>query len=84
MVPPADLVTAPDVTLTRLPFGGAVLVNRRTLELLECAEPEATVLAALLAGTGVSHEMAPAVARMAKQLLDDGWLVGRSDPEEER
>jgi hypothetical protein len=70
---------ADDVTITRLPFGGAVLVNGRTLALLECAEPDAAVLGALLTAlerrNGVDDQMAAALERTASRLVDAGWLV---------
>ncbi|MBC6459921.1 actinodefensin-associated protein B [Actinomadura sp. HBU206391] len=40
---------APGATLTRLPHGGAVLVNATTLALTECGEPEAVLIDHLLA-----------------------------------
>jgi hypothetical protein len=70
---------AQDVTITRLPFGGAVLINGRTLALLECAEPDAALLGALVAAPAQrlgSHEQVHAVLeRMAGRLVADGWLV---------
>jgi hypothetical protein len=70
---------ARDVTMTRLPFGGAVLVNGRTLALLECAPPEAELIAALLAATGAANGSgAPppeALERTAVRLVEGGWLV---------
>ncbi|TDB89422.1 hypothetical protein E1264_08390 [Actinomadura sp. KC216] len=41
--------TAPGVTFTRLPHGGAVLVDGTTLALAECGEPEAVLIEHLLA-----------------------------------
>jgi hypothetical protein len=73
------LRAAPGVTITRLPFGGAVLVDGRTLALLECAEPDAVLLDALVARPcdrpGRGGEMDAVLARMASRLVDDGWLV---------
>jgi hypothetical protein len=70
---------APGVTITPLPFGGAVLVNGRTLALLECAEPDAALLAALLAAPANRHEraaeMAAPLRAAAQRLVHDGWLV---------
>ncbi len=70
---------APGVTITRLPFGGAVLVNGRTLALLECAEPDAELLAALVATPpgrpGRIGEMATPLAHAATRLVHDGWLI---------
>ncbi len=74
---------AEDVTITRLPFGGAVLINGRTLALLECAEPDAAVLAALLTapahGDGLDDQMAAVLERTASRLLAGGWLVAAPD-----
>ena len=80
---PADLrgtfAAADHVTITRLPFGGAVLVNGRTLGLLECAEPDAALLDALVAEPrkrpGWTAELDAVLERMATRLVDDGWLV---------
>ena len=70
---------APGVTITPLPFGGAVLVNGRTLALLECAEPDAALLAALVTAPANRHErggaMAPPLQAAAERLVHDGWLV---------
>ena len=77
--PHGAFAAAQDVTITRLPFGGAVLVNGRTLALLECAEPDAALLGALVAAPRerfASNGRRDAVLeRMAKRLVDDGWLV---------
>lgn len=73
------LRAAQDVTITPLPFGGAVLVNGRTLALLECAEPDAALLDVLVEPPrerpGWSGDMDAVLARMASRLIDDGWLV---------
>ena len=74
---------APGVTITPLPFGGAVLVNGRTLALLECAEPDAALLDALVAAPrarpGWTDQMDAALERMASRLVDDGWLVAATE-----
>ena len=71
---------APGVAITPLPFGGAVLVNGRTLALLECAEPDAALLAALVAapadGPQLPDDIAAALDAAATRLVRDGWLVG--------
>lgn len=73
------LTAAPGVTITPLPFGGAVLVDGRTLALLECAEPDAALLAALLAapadGRERGGEPAARPQAAARRLVRDGWLV---------
>ena len=70
---------AQDVTIAWLPFGGAVLVNGRTLALLECAEPDAMLLDALVSAPRRRHRWnAPLDAvleRTARRLVDDEWLV---------
>jgi hypothetical protein len=70
---------APGITITRLPFGGAVLINGRTLALLECAEPDAELLAALVAAPANGQERADEIAApleaAATQLVREGWLV---------
>jgi hypothetical protein len=77
------LRAAPDVTITRLPFGGAVLINGRTLALLECAEPDAALLHALVAAPpqrpGCTDEMDAVLGRMASRLVDDGWLIAAAE-----
>jgi hypothetical protein len=79
---------ARDVTITPLPFGGAVLVNGRTLALLECAAPEASVLGALLGvaeqRNGSGEQMDAALDRMARRLVDDGWLVAAANGGDDR
>ncbi|MEG8275810.1 actinodefensin-associated protein B [Streptomyces sp. AHA2] len=76
---------APQVRMTPLPFGGAVLVHASTLRVAECGEQEARVVERLLshglpgAGTGPAGE---AVRRMSRQLADDGWLVVPPDPDD--
>jgi hypothetical protein len=69
---------APGVTMTRLPFGGAVLIDGRTLALLECAEPDAELLAALLAAPADDRARAAPAAPLeatATRLVRDGWIV---------
>jgi hypothetical protein len=82
------LEAAPDVTITRLPFGGAVLVNGRTLALLECAEPDAELLEALLTAPanrrGWTDRTDAVLGRMATRLVDDGWLVPAAKGGDER
>lgn len=82
--PQGAFAAAPHVTITRLPFGGAVLVNGRTLALLECAEPDAALLGALVAAPrerSASNGRRDAVLeRMANRLVEDGWLVPATEP----
>ncbi|MGW0550045.1 actinodefensin-associated protein B [Streptomyces altiplanensis] len=72
---PVVLRLAPDVTLTRLPYGGSVLLNVVTLALAECGEPQAFAVDRLLA-TGLSaadHGSPPAY--LAAELVGSGWLT---------
>ncbi|WP_141662811.1 actinodefensin-associated protein B [Streptomyces sp. Wb2n-11] len=72
---PVVLRLAPDVTLTRLPYGGSVLFNVVTLALAECGEPQSFAVDRLLA-TGLSaadHGSPPAY--LAAQLVGSGWLT---------
>jgi hypothetical protein len=59
---------APQVTLTRLPYGGAVLVNGVNLAIAECDEPQAAAIDELLAG-GVPK------GELAQELIAAGWVV---------
>ncbi|GIJ29578.1 hypothetical protein Vqi01_47400 [Micromonospora qiuiae] len=62
------LKLAPQVTLTRLPYGGAVLVNGVNLAIAECDEPQAVAIEDLLAG-GVPE------GQLAQVLIVAGWVV---------
>ncbi|MGW7197150.1 actinodefensin-associated protein B [Streptomyces chryseus] len=73
---PAVLCLAPHVTLTRLPYGGAVLLNTVTLLLAECGEPQAAALDSLLAA-GLPPDRDSPPARLAAELLATGWLTTR-------
>src|SRR3954447_24052378 len=65
---------ATHTTLTRLPFGGAVLINGVTLELAECSESDADIVDRLLTrGLGL-HSVGP-VVRLAEQMIRAGWLL---------
>jgi hypothetical protein len=85
-------VPAPDVAITRLPFGGAVLVNGSTLALLECAAPDAEMIAALLATpapapaqrSGRGEPPSAVLERTARRLVDEGWLAPTSNGGDER
>jgi hypothetical protein len=80
-LPPEGAPAAPadGVRLTRLPFGGAVLVDARSLRLVECAEHEADALDRLLA-TGRPDESDVHIQRLARQLLRAGLLVAVTEP----
>ncbi|WP_434599941.1 actinodefensin-associated protein B [Streptomyces sp. A5-4] len=68
---------APHVTLTPLPFGGAVLVRASTLSIVECGEQEAALLARLLTDGPPARDAEPggeAVRRMGAALAAGGWL----------
>jgi hypothetical protein len=75
-----ELKLAPDIGFTRLPFGGGVLLNSRTLAIAECDERDAENLAGLLAARDAAHADTDAVmGRMAAQLLEAGWLIAVPD-----
>jgi hypothetical protein len=81
-----ELRLAPDIRFTRLPFGGGVLLNSRTLAIAECDERDAENLAGLLAVSDPDRAAAAAdrtrdavVGRMAAQLLEAGWLIAVPD-----
>lgn len=71
---------APHVTLTRLPYGGAVMVDGVTLALVECGEPQAEFIDRLLThgipdpDPGPDASASPDV-RLTQDLLEGGWLV---------
>lgn len=81
---------ASGVTFTRLPYGGAVLVDATTLRLSECGESEAVLVEHLLTHGGPGPEETPRplpepgpsvapppalLRRMAEQLIGSGWLL---------
>lgn len=63
------MTLAPQVHLTRLPFGGAVLVCEVTLEMVELMGPEADRLTAWLSGGPVTDHT------LAEALTAAGWLL---------
>jgi hypothetical protein len=70
---------APTVSLTRLPFGGSVLVHGISLALLECSEREAHAIDQLLELDVDGWRMAPAgQRRMVQELTAAGWLAHRT------
>lgn len=69
---PVLVTLTADVHLTRLPYGGAVLVNGRTLDLAELTGVELTRLDDILAGR------APADSPLARRLFGDGWLTRKA------
>ncbi|MFE2032006.1 actinodefensin-associated protein B [Streptomyces scopuliridis] len=78
-VPPSlSVALAPGARLTGLPFGGAVLINERTLALAECAEHDAGLLQRLLA-KGRFDASDTDVLRLARHLLETRWLVVTDD-----
>jgi hypothetical protein len=70
---------APEVAFTRLPHGGAVLVNRATLALIECGESDAALIERLLTH-GLRAKETAELRRLAEQMIESGWLLadGRS------
>ena len=73
------LAVAPQATFTRLPFGGAVLVDGRTLDLLECDEQLTELISALIgpppARLPSYAETTPPGGNQVTQLIREGWLV---------
>lgn len=59
---------APQVTLTRLPYGGAVLVNGVTLAIAECDESQAAAIDELLAGGAPDGQL-------AEELVAGDWVT---------
>lgn len=62
-------------TFTPLPFGGAVLLDTVTLAISECDEPEAKLVAKVLADS----DDAPETLEMATRLHDAGWRLTAPD-----
>jgi hypothetical protein len=81
VLPPQSTRLAPadGVRVTRLPFGGAVLVDARSLRLVECAEHEADALDRLLA-TGRTDGTDVHLQRLARHLFRAGLLVAVTEP----
>jgi hypothetical protein len=80
----AVLGLAPRVSLTRLPFGGAVLVHGVSLALAECSERDAHALHRLLELDAEDWRTAPAdQRRMAQELTAEGWLALRTTDAED-
>jgi hypothetical protein len=72
--PSSRVVLGPGVRLTPLPFGGAVLMNEKTLALVECTERDAAAIERLLSGEHPGPDDAD-VRRVAPDLLRSQWLV---------
>ncbi|WP_031509575.1 actinodefensin-associated protein B [Streptomyces megasporus] len=73
--PGTPLRLGPSITLTPLPFGGAVLADGRSLAVAECGERDAAVVDRLL-GVGVPPPEAGAgVALFTARMIAAGWLV---------
>ncbi len=90
-----QLRLAPNVGFTRLPFGGGVLLDSRTLAIVECGERDAELVARVLA----AHDSAGIadttfgpdrsaetdnpddadVDRLAARLFEAGWLIAGPD-----
>jgi hypothetical protein len=64
---------APGVTVARLPFGGAVLFNGTTLDIVECDGWHRDLIDDLLNGAGGR----PEARALAAQLVRGGWLTAR-------
>lgn len=77
-IPPTmsgSLRLVPDVTLTQLPFGGAVLVHGVTLTLTEFSEVDTEVLVLLLAGRDPASDGNARLRRVTEKLVAAGWLM---------
>lgn len=76
---PGQLRLAPNMGFTHLPFGGGVLLDSRTLAIIECDERDAKRIAGLLAEADAHDSEADLddadARRLASQLLEAGWLV---------
>ena len=65
---------APGVTFTRLPHGGGVVVNGARLELAECGELEADLIALLIAGVP-RPDLTTAQRTVMDDLIAADWLI---------
>jgi hypothetical protein len=65
---------APGVTFTRLPHGGGVVVNGTRLELAECGEREADLIALLIAGVPRPN-LTTAQRKVIDDLIAADWLI---------
>ncbi|MER8072342.1 actinodefensin-associated protein B [Streptomyces sp. NPDC094034] len=66
---------APHITFTRLPYGGAVLVNGVTLAIAECGERHCLLIEQLLT-CGIPESEDGLVAReLAADLIKSGWFA---------
>jgi hypothetical protein len=72
--PARRVVLGPGVRLTHLLFGGAVLLNEKTLALAECTERDAAVIERLLSGEHPGPDDTDA-RRLTRDLLRSQWLV---------
>ncbi|MGQ0776059.1 MAG: actinodefensin-associated protein B [Pseudonocardiales bacterium] len=72
----------PGTSVTKLPFGGAALVNATTLGITDCGEREAEILELLLAHGMPGPGGPPDVRELAGQLIGAGWLM--TEPPAER
>ncbi|GAA1335626.1 actinodefensin-associated protein B [Saccharothrix algeriensis] len=70
---------APHVTVTQLPYGGAVLVDGVTLAVAECEDREAEFLDLLLSRGALPEGASPATRRFAEQLVGAGWFLAVDD-----
>jgi hypothetical protein len=73
---------APQIRLTPLPLGGAVLVNTRTLAVTELGEQEADRLGQILADTAPLPDPSSPAATLIKALIGQGWAALGPAPSE--
>ena len=75
LAPGTALRYGPGIVCTRLPYGGAVLVNAVTLGSTEFGELDMAVVDRLLAVGVPPPEAGLAVFRLAGDLVNGGWLA---------
>lgn len=75
---------APHATFTRLPFGGAVLIDGGSLALAECGERDGDIIDRLLTHGFPGPNAGPAVQRLVQQMVDAGWFVTFPDSDRRR
>jgi hypothetical protein len=81
LAPGTELRLGPDIICSRLPYGGAVLVNVVTLGLTEFSELDMAVIDRLLALGVPPPEAGLAVFRMVGDLVEGGWFATARAPE---
>ncbi|MDQ3988203.1 MAG: actinodefensin-associated protein B [Actinomycetota bacterium] len=70
----------PGTTVTKLPFGGAVLVNATTLAIADVGERDAELLELLLAHGPPGPGRPSVVREFVDQLVEAGWITTDHQP----